>query len=78
MFHEMQRAKAFGKIRCHATFLRYNADGLGSFCTEPEDKDEEFVNSESLSLAVECFVRQKNQLLATCVLISKFNQSRST
>ena len=56
MLHEMRHVKAFRKIRCHATFLRYNADGLGSFCTEPEDKDEEFGNPESLSLAVKSFV----------------------
>ena len=31
MFHEMQHARAFGNLRRHATFLRYNADGLGSF-----------------------------------------------
>lgn len=59
MFHEMQRARAFGNLRRHATFLRYNADGLGSFCTEPEDKDEVFVNSECLSLAVEYFIPQQ-------------------
>ena len=59
MFHEMQRARAFGNLRRHATFLRYNADSLGSFCTDPEDKDEVFVNSECLSLAVEYFIPQQ-------------------